>query len=191
MAYYLVKDKKQPSNYFTSNSSAVYAAMLAKEEATATGKPIHLYKDEANGKYVYVDTKYPRKRNSGEITMSAEWQPCHAYRKLADGTVQVLTEAEGSRQVNSGRRKRVPNIAQGFWANGVFHPIRASADYDPRRAGEGGGKKKAAAKKRKPAKKAAKKKVAAKKRTPAKKSPAKRRAIAISRPRSMSRDYYE
>jgi hypothetical protein len=34
------------------------------------------------------------------------------------------------------RRKR--NIEQGFWANGVFHPIRSSSDYNPKRGGDMG-----------------------------------------------------
>lgn len=32
--------------------------------------------------------------------------------------------------------KRRRNIEQGFWANGVFHPIRASSDYNPKRGGD-------------------------------------------------------
>lgn len=160
MQHYLVLDKTSPRSFFGSTrSGANYAVQQAKKQADITGKPIHVYKDGSNGDYVYVDTKYPRKKNSGDVSMSTDWVPCHAYRKLPDGTVQVLKEDEDSniRQVNSGRRKRVPNIAQGFWANGVFHPIRASEDYDPKRAGEGGSKKKTAAKKKKPAKKVAKK----------------------------------
>jgi|SRR5579885_2867758 hypothetical protein len=61
------------------------------------------------------------------------------------------------------------NISEGFYAGGVFHPIRSAADYDPSRAGEGGGKKRkrkvAAKAERKPAKKKAAK--------PARKSKAK------------------
>jgi hypothetical protein len=34
------------------------------------------------------------------------------------------------------RRKR--NIEQGFWSNGVFHPIRSSSDYNPKRGGDMG-----------------------------------------------------
>jgi len=55
---------------------------------------------------------------------------------------------------NKGRR----NIAAGFHdEEGQFHPIRASYDYDPGRAGESGRKRKAKAKKKKkPARKKAK-----------------------------------
>ena len=31
---------------------------------------------------------------------------------------------------------KVKNVAMGFWRNGIFHPVRASHDYDPERAGE-------------------------------------------------------
>jgi len=49
------------------------------------------------------------------------------------------------------KAKRKRNIAEGYMAGGVFHPIRASYDYNVMRAGEGtktmrlltgGGKKK-------------------------------------------------
>jgi len=82
-----------------------------------------------------------RTKNTGDLKQmqksNGDWVPCHAYRKLADGTVQVLTEADGTREANTGK-KRIPNVAEGFFANGVFHPIRASWDYDRRRAKEEG-----------------------------------------------------
>jgi len=28
------------------------------------------------------------------------------------------------------------NVERGFWRGGTFHPIRASRDYEPSRAGE-------------------------------------------------------
>lgn len=28
------------------------------------------------------------------------------------------------------------NVAEGFYRDGVFHPIRGSSDYNPKRAGE-------------------------------------------------------
>jgi hypothetical protein len=34
------------------------------------------------------------------------------------------------------RRRR--NIEQGFYAGGVFHPIRSSSDYNPKRGGDMG-----------------------------------------------------
>lgn len=74
-----------------------------------------------------------------------------------------------------GRARKARNIMAGFHdEEGVFHPIRASSDYDPGRAGEGSRK----GKKRKPA--AAKKKAAPKKR--AKARPAAKRAKPKKRP---------
>lgn len=34
--------------------------------------------------------------------------------------------------------RRKCNIEQGFWSNGVFHPIRGSSDYNPKRGGDMG-----------------------------------------------------
>lgn len=72
-----------------------------------------------------------------------------------DGSLDVM-------RVNPARKrtkKRRRNISEGFYADGVFHPIRSASDYDGSRAGEG-------TRKRKPAKK--KKAKAAKKRKTAK-----------------------
>lgn len=56
------------------------------------------------------------------------WQPAHAIRQNADGSVDIL------REKNSGRRA---NISEGFMdANGHFHPIRSASDYSNRAAGE-------------------------------------------------------
>jgi hypothetical protein len=56
------------------------------------------------------------------------WQPAHAIRQNADGSVDIL------REKNSGRRA---NISEGFMdANGHFHPIRSASDYSHRAAGE-------------------------------------------------------
>jgi len=79
---------------------------------------------------------------------------------------------------NPAGKKSAKNVAMGFHdLRGVFHPIRASADYDPGRAGESGGtrrKKKAKAKRPVAKKKAAAKKKAVK-RPAAKKKAAKRK----------------
>ena len=70
-----------------------------------------------------------------------EWVPAHAVKFNDDGTVDVMTES----QHNRGRR----NIAAGFYdEEGIFHPIRSSYDYQPRRAGERVKRKKKPAKRR-------------------------------------------
>lgn len=43
------------------------------------------------------------------------------------------------KSINKARRKK--NIQEGFMRDGIFHPIRASYDYDPRKTGEGLGSK--------------------------------------------------
>jgi hypothetical protein len=37
---------------------------------------------------------------------------------------------------NPRRRRRNESISEGFWSNGIFHPIRAADDYDPEAVGE-------------------------------------------------------
>ena len=72
----------------------------------------------------------PRKSNptiSSSKLPIGEWSPAHAIRQNADGSIDIL------REKNSGRRA---NISEGFYAGGVFHPIRAAADYDESRVGE-------------------------------------------------------
>lgn len=157
-----VKAGSKIEDYFDGYSYRVDAMSFAKELANKYAVPLKLT---------------ARERNSG--ISSGEWQACHAYRKLSDGTVQVLTEADGAREANTGKSKRIPNVAQGFFANGVFHPIRSSWDYDSAR-GDGG---RVAKGKKKPAKKAAKKRASVTK--------TKRVAMKIPAPRSMARKYYE
>jgi hypothetical protein len=49
------------------------------------------------------------------------------------------------RQMMKAKNRKRKNVEMGYWAGGVFHPVRASRDYDPGRAGEGrrGGKARA------------------------------------------------
>ena len=59
-----------------------------------------------------------------------EWVPAHAVKFNDDGTVDVMTEEHHNRGLR--------NVEQAFFdASGIFHPIRASADYDASRVGEG------------------------------------------------------
>ena len=69
-------------------------------------------------------------------------------------------------QISPRNLKRNPrNVAAGFYdEEGIFHPIRASHDYKPRRAGEKA-KRKPAAKRKRPA--AKRKRPAAKRKRPA------------------------
>lgn len=96
--------------------------------------------------------------------------------------VRILKARAGSVS-NTGRfrplkgraKRRAQNIAQGFYVGETFHPIRASADYDPSRVGEGGKSKKAKAKKKgraktKPKKAAARRKPVARKKAAKKKA---------------------
>lgn len=121
----------------------------------------HVYATKIDGdiKISYADTiakareefGLGRKKNPTISTSSLpknEWVPAHAIRQNSDGTIDVL------REKNTGRRA---NIAEGYMAGGVFHPIRHSADYDSARAGESGKRRKKAKTTRKKAKATAKK----------------------------------
>ena len=65
-----------------------------------------------------------------------------AAKRAASKTKQHLASRALSRSYSlPAGSKRKKNIAQGFYdGNGIFHPIRASADYDGKTAGEAGGK---------------------------------------------------
>ncbi len=85
-----------------------------------------------NLKLNWVAKPWPYKREGNPTVSTANlpigtWQPAHAIRQNADGSVDIL------REKNSGRRA---NISEGFMAGGVFHPIRSASDYDESRAGE-------------------------------------------------------
>jgi hypothetical protein len=99
-----------------------------------------------------------------------------AARHLRGGKVKVLRAVAG-RKVG-GRFVRNPkrNVAAGFYdEEHIFHPIRASYDYDPGRAGE-------SRRPRKKKAKAAKKRAAPKKRVKA--GATKRKAKATKKKRS-------
>lgn len=90
-------------------------------------------------------------RNPGGLEYG-QWIPAQAVRFNENGSVSM--DVPG-RAVNRGRRtnRRRRNIAAGFWDDSGFHPIRASYDYSPSRAGETRKpKRKAKAKKRRKAK---------------------------------------
>lgn len=74
--------------------------------------------------------------------------------KLITNVIAVKVRPDGtiSKVYRTNNPGRVKNVAEGFMAGGVFHPIRHSSDYDAGRVGEGTRKKKkkATTKKRKP-----------------------------------------
>lgn len=62
-----------------------------------------------------------------------------AAKRAASKTKTRLASRALQRSVPLKKKRR--NVAQGFYdGNGVFHPIRASHDYDGKTAGEAGGK---------------------------------------------------
>lgn len=89
---------------------------------------------------------------------------------MARARVKILSARAGTLRGGRFTPAKRRNIAAGFHdEEGIFHPIRASFDYDPSRGGDrprkGKRKKKAAAKKpaRKKARPSAKKKAKARK----------------------------
>lgn len=95
-----------------------------------------------------------RRASAKKASATARWR---AATKAKRKTVSRLAGRSLSRVPKGSYKKtRRKNVEQGFYdGNGVFHPIRASADYDAGAAGEMGGKarhtrsKKRAASKRK------------------------------------------
>ena len=62
-----------------------------------------------------------------------KWTPAKV-RVNAAGKVQISIPAP---KRNPARRTaKNESVAMGFWRGGVFHPIRASDDYDPEAVGE-------------------------------------------------------
>ena len=75
-----------------------------------------------------------------------------------DGSVTLAIPDSVMRKANPKRKR---NVSEGFFGpDGIFHPIRHSADYDPARGGDSVSKKKKPAKKKKAVKKTTKKKTA-------------------------------
>lgn len=63
------------------------------------------------------------KRKNPVSSLTGKWIPAHAVRILPTGQVQVLKEK------NPGRK--IHNVEMGFRdRQGIFHPIRASEDYE-------------------------------------------------------------
>ena len=59
--------------------------------------------------------------------------------KARNARVRVYGKTKRSAKANASRfiSRHIRNIAEGWYTGGVFHPIRASEDYKPSRAGEG------------------------------------------------------
>ena len=60
--------------------------------------------------------------------------------KAGPATVNIFGKTKKKATANGRRfvKKYMKNVEQGFFADGIFHPIRASSDYSGRRAGESG-----------------------------------------------------
>lgn len=131
----LPKSKRHSIEYVapdgTKTYSAISAERIAKKMANDLGRMVQIHwHNTATDKYGSHSVKATRKKNPTVPTSSlpiGTWEPAHAIRQNADGTIDIL------REKNSGRRA---NISEGFMAGGVFHPIRAAGDYDASRAGE-------------------------------------------------------
>ena len=143
----------QYSFHGTNYGTLAAAKKAAQQYANDTGRKTYVSVDTLvkSKQGNYTDYKMvelapkSRKKNPTVSTSSlpiGTWQPAHAIRQNADGTVDIL------REKNSGRRA---NISEGFMAGGVFHPIRSASDYDAGRVGEGRTYKKKRKKGTKPA----------------------------------------
>lgn len=93
---------------------------------------------------IMAATKRRRRRNqaTGDFPVG-EYVPVEAVKINGDGTLNVVMEDSQLMDVLSteNRRRHNPhgrrNITAGFYdEDGIFHPIRASRDYDSARAGD-------------------------------------------------------
>jgi hypothetical protein len=85
----------------------------------------------------------PADAGSGSLSSIWDWLMANPWAWVVIGIVvyAVATNGDGSendsasprRRRSNGRRR---NVAQGFFDQTGFHPIRSSADYDPDRAGD-------------------------------------------------------
>lgn len=67
----------------------------------------------------------------------------NGFLPLPPGTRAVRVRKNSIDFLTVGKKKSRKNIFAGFYdEDGIFHPIRASADYSASRAGEGGRKRK-------------------------------------------------
>lgn len=85
-----------------------------------------------------------RNGNKGWIVGGKFFATGRGIKKLTSGNrfLDLATGYVYTRRAQNPKRK-TRNVAQGFYdGNGVFHPIRASVDYDGGTAGEAGGKAK-------------------------------------------------
>jgi len=129
----------QYSFHGTNYGTLAAAKKAAQQYANDTGRKTYVSVDtlvkSKQGNYTdykMVELAPKSRKKNPTVSTSAlpigTWQPAHAIRQNADGSVDIL------REKNSGRRA---NISEGFMdANGLFHPIRHSADYDSSRVGE-------------------------------------------------------
>jgi len=130
------------TNYGTLAAAKKAAQQYANDTGRKTYVSVNTLVESKQGNYTdykMVELAPKSRKKNPTVSTSAlpigTWQPAHAIRQNADGTVDIL------REKNSGRRA---NISEGFMAGGVFHPIRHSADYDSSRVGEKRKKKKPA-----------------------------------------------
>ena len=72
-------------------------------------------------------TRYLRKMNPSKMKGVTHVR----VKKLTGGGLTIIPV----RTIGNPRRRR--NISEGFYSGGVFHPIRASYDYNVMRSGDG------------------------------------------------------
>jgi|SRR5882672_824878 len=103
----------------------------------ATGfHPIRASSDYSEGRPASRSKKAKARKTKAKSTASHR-------RKVASrkATTKHLAGRSLSRTTSTGKRLKRRNIAEGFYdASGIFHPIRAAADYSRARAGETGRK---------------------------------------------------
>ena len=151
VGYYSAKAGRtfQEASKIWRSNSVDYAALNAKDRIQAIKA---FQRGFVSGKTKANPTSFPK----------GKFIPVEAVRYNRNGTVTVKVKDSVVRSNPTLKR----NMANGYIAGGVFHPIRSSPDYDPSAVGEKRKtKKKTTKKKAAPKRKAVKRAPANKKKT--------------------------
>jgi hypothetical protein len=154
----LVRGKRYDNYHYSASEAREQAAWLRRihpglkvtvRYVTSTGKMIGNPARRNSG----------RRRNSGDVEtvtpdmIAGETIPCSAVTVHDDGSIDIIQDDNAEIGIMRGddefiplpnpRRAsgRIKNVAMGFYANGVFHPIRASSDYQTSRTASESGPK--------------------------------------------------
>jgi hypothetical protein len=112
-----------------------YKEAMAKASATNLGKRAATVKARKKAERAAAKKKAERSARA-KAAYAARKKPAKKASRVTRSAAKKTTARQRSAAKTAAKRRR-RNIAMGAYGDGVFHPIRASWDYDPSRAGEG------------------------------------------------------